>query len=98
MIVITHSFNDRTGIRYMTNGLKVYYLPVAVVYDQVTFPSLFAFFPLFRNILIREKIYIVHGHQSTSSFANECMLYARTMGYRACFTEHSLFGFSDSTG
>lgn len=98
VIVVTHAFGERTGVRYMTNGLKVFYLPVAVVYDQVIYPTLFAFFPMFRNILIRERISIVHGHQSTSTFALECIMYARTMGYRACFTEHSLFGFSDSSG
>jgi len=53
------SFSDsetsglRQGVRYMTNGLKVYYLPLAVCFDQVIFPTLYAFFPLFRNILIR---------------------------------------------
>ena len=71
------------GIRYMTNGLKVYYLPLNVFYDQITFPTLYSFFPLFRNILIRyfiytyiiiimniyydilyrEKITVIHGHQ-----------------------------------
>jgi phosphatidylinositol N-acetylglucosaminyltransferase subunit A len=50
---------------------------------------------LFRNILLREKIQIVHGHQSSSSLAHESILYARTMGYRVCFTDHSLFGFAD---
>jgi phosphatidylinositol glycan class A protein len=35
VVVITHSYgDDRKGIRYMTNGLKVYYLPMAVFYDQ----------------------------------------------------------------
>lgn len=52
--------------------------------------------PLFRNILIREKVQIVHGHQSSSPLAHECILYARTMGYKACFTDHSLFGFADA--
>lgn len=96
VIVVTHAYGDRQGIRYMTNGLKVYYLPLSVCYDQVIFPTLFSFFPLFRNILIREKIGIVHGHQSTSTLTNECIFYARTMGYRVCYTDHSLFGFSDS--
>jgi phosphatidylinositol N-acetylglucosaminyltransferase subunit A len=95
VIVVTHSYNERKGIRYMTNGLKVYYLPLTVFYDQVTFPTLFSFFPLFRNVLIREGITIVHGHQSTSSLTNECILYARTMGYHVFYTDHSLFGFSD---
>jgi phosphatidylinositol glycan class A protein len=80
----------------MTNGLKVYYLPLAVFYDQVTLPTLYAFFPLFRNVLIREGITIVHGHQSTSTLTNECIFFARTMGYKACYTDHSLFGFADA--
>jgi phosphatidylinositol N-acetylglucosaminyltransferase subunit A len=79
----------------MTNGLKVYYLPLSVVYDQVIFPTFYSFFALFRNILIREQVSIVHGHQSTSPLTNECILYARTMGYRICYTDHSLFGFAD---
>ncbi len=79
-----------------TNGLKVYYLPVSVVYDQVTYPTFFSFFPLFRNTLIRERINIVHGHQSTSVMANECILFARAMGLKVCFTDHSLFGFADA--
>lgn len=96
VIVLTHRYGDRQGVRYMTNGLKVYYLPLTVIYDQITLPTLYAFFPLFRNILIRERISIVHGHQSTSPMTNECILYARTMGYRVCYTDHSLFGFADA--
>ena len=45
--------------------------------------------------MYRERITIVHGHQGTSSLANECMLYARSMGFRVCYTDHSLFGFND---
>jgi phosphatidylinositol glycan class A protein len=97
VIIITHSYGDRQGIRYMTNGLKVYYLPLTVIYDQVTFPTLYAYFPLFRNILIRERITLVHGHQSTSTLTNECIFYARTMGYKVCYTDHSLYGFADVT-
>lgn len=95
VIVVTHAYGDRQGVRSMTNGLKVYYLPLTVCVDQVIMPTLFAFFPLFRNILIRERITIVHGHQSVSSMTHECIMYARTLGYRTCFTDHSLFGFSD---
>jgi phosphatidylinositol glycan class A protein len=51
--------------------------------DQVILPTMCAFLPLFRNILIRERIDIVHGHQSTSVMANECILYARTIGIDA---------------
>ena len=95
VIVVTHAYEGRQGIRVMTNGLKVYYLPLTVVYDQVIFPTLYGFLPLFRNILIRERISIIHGHQSASVLTNECIIYARTMGYHACYTDHSLFGFSD---
>jgi hypothetical protein len=34
------------------------------------------------EILIRERIQIVHGHQTTSALAHECILHARTMGYK----------------
>lgn len=96
VITITIPYTTgRQGIRYMTNGLKVYYLPLTVFHDQVILPTFYSFLPLFRNILIREQITIVHGHQSTSALTNECILYARTMGYHVCYTDHSLFGFSD---
>lgn len=96
VIVISHQYDGRQGVRYMTNGLKVYYLPLQPVYDQVIFPTLFAYFPLFRHILLRERITIVHGHQSVSVLTNESILYARALGYRTCYTDHSLFGFEDS--
>jgi phosphatidylinositol N-acetylglucosaminyltransferase subunit A len=95
VIVVTHVYGNRVGIRYMTNGLKVYYLPLTVCFDQVIFPTLHSFFFLFRNILTRERITIVHGHQSVSVMTCECLFYARALGYRTCFTDHSLFGFED---
>lgn len=95
VIVVTHAYPKRSGIRIMTNGLKVYYLPLMVVFDQVILPTLCSFLPLFRNILIRERISIVHGHQSVSVMANECLFYARCLGFRTVFTDHSLFGFDN---
>lgn len=59
-------------------------------------PTVFSFFPIFRNIVIREQIQIVHGHASLSSFCHEAILHARTMGLRTVFTDHSLFGFADA--
>lgn len=35
VIVITHSYDNRKGVRYMTNGLKVYYVPLLIMADQV---------------------------------------------------------------
>jgi len=95
VVVVTHAYGSRQGVRYMSNGLKLYYLPLAVPYDQVILPTLFAFFPLFRDVLVREEINLVHGHQSTSTLSNECIFYARTMGYPVVYTDHSLFGFDD---
>lgn len=59
-------------------------------------PTLFSFFPIFRNIVIREQIQIVHGHASLSSFCCEGILHARTMGLRTVLTDHSLVGFADA--
>lgn len=30
VVIATHAYGDRRGIRYLTNGLKVYYLPLQV--------------------------------------------------------------------
>lgn len=97
MIVVTHAYEGRSGIHYLTNGLKVYHVPFLVIYRETTMPTVFSFFPIFRNIIIREKIEIVHGHASLSSFCHEAILHARTMGLRTVFTDHSLFGFADAS-
>ncbi|KAL7933475.1 glycosyltransferase family 4 protein [Trichoderma chlorosporum] len=96
VIIITHAHDDRKGVRYLNNGLKVYHVPFLVIYRQATFPTVFSFFPILRNICIREQIEIVHGHGSLSSLCHEGILHARTMGLRTVFTDHSLFGFADA--
>ena len=96
VIVITHAYGNRVGVRYLTNGLKVYYVPFLTIYREATMPTVFSFFPIFRNIVIRERIEIVNGHASLSSLCHEAILHARTMGLRTCFTDHSLFGFADA--
>lgn len=96
VIIVTHAYQGRTGVRYLTNGLKVYHVPFLVIYRETTMPTVFSFFPIFRNIVIRERIEIVHGHASLSSFCHEAILHARTMGLRTVFTDHSLFGFADA--
>ncbi|XP_055845565.1 phosphatidylinositol N-acetylglucosaminyltransferase subunit A [Episyrphus balteatus] len=95
VIVITHSYGDRTGIRYMTNGLKVYYLPITVFYNQCILPTMVCNIPLLRCILLREQIDIVHGHSAFSALAHEAMLIGKLLGLRTVFTDHSLFGFAD---
>nr|SVE86089.1 EOG090X0515 [Daphnia similis]SVE86718.1 EOG090X0515 [Daphnia similis]SVE87345.1 EOG090X0515 [Daphnia similis]SVE87971.1 EOG090X0515 [Daphnia similis] len=95
VLVITHSYGNRVGVRYMTNGLKVYYLPVKTMHDQVVLPTLFASLSIFRNIFIRECVEIVHGHSAFSTLAHEGILIARLLGLKAVFTDHSLNGFAD---
>lgn len=95
VIVITHAYGDRQGIRYMTNGLKVYYLPIRACYNQCVLPAMITNVPLLRFILLRERIEIVHGHSAFSALAHETMMLAKLMGLRTVFTDHSLFGFAD---
>ncbi|XP_055715713.1 phosphatidylinositol N-acetylglucosaminyltransferase subunit A [Phlebotomus papatasi] len=95
VIVVTHSYEERTGIRYMTNGLKVYYLPIKTFYNQCILPTMICNIPLLRDILLRERIEIVHGHSAFSALAHEMMLVASLLNLRVIFTDHSLFGFAD---
>lgn len=96
VIIVTHSYQTRHGVRYLTNGLKVYHVPFQVIYRESTMPTVFSCFPILRNIFLRERVEIVHGHASMSSMCHEAILHARTMGLRTCFTDHSLFGFADA--
>ncbi|KAK7067098.1 hypothetical protein SK128_011268 [Halocaridina rubra] len=95
VIVMTHVYGDRRGIRHMTNGLKVYYLPIQPFYSQSVLPTFITSIPLLRNILLRERVTIVHGHSAFSTMAHEAMNLARAMGLKSVFTDHSLFGFAD---
>lgn len=96
MIILTHHYgNGRKGVRYMTNGLKVYYLPIQVMYNQSIVPTMVGQMPLIRYVLIRERIQIVHGHSAFSAIAHEAIHIAGCMGLKTVFTDHSLFGFAD---
>jgi phosphatidylinositol N-acetylglucosaminyltransferase subunit A len=98
VVVISHAYDDRKGVRYMAGPLKVYYCPFIPMTDQDIVPTLTATFPLWRNIIIREKIEIVHVHQATSVMANESVVYASAMGLPSVYTDHSLFQFDDLAG
>ncbi|XP_073366928.1 phosphatidylinositol N-acetylglucosaminyltransferase subunit A-like [Aegilops tauschii subsp. strangulata] len=95
VVVMTHAYGKRSGVRYVTGGLKVYYVPWRPFLMQNTLPTLFMTFPIIRTILIREKISVVHGHQAFSTTCHEALMHARTMGYKVVFTDHSLYGFAD---
>lgn len=138
VIVVTRSYGNRSGIRYLTNGMKVYHMPTGEavfpsgkvryncqhcqrcqhwtltlqpfppaplprqpplsdpIGEQVSLPSLYGSFPVFRQIILRERIGIVHGHQASSVIGHECLMHAKTMGIPTCFTDHSLLGFADA--
>ncbi|KAK7261323.1 hypothetical protein RIF29_27632 [Crotalaria pallida] len=95
VVVVTHAYENRSGVRYMTGGLKVYYIPWRPFVMQNTFPTIYGLLPIMRTILIRERITIVHGHQAFSTLCHEALMHARTMGYKVVFTDHSLYGFAD---
>ncbi|KAH0627142.1 hypothetical protein JD844_002566 [Phrynosoma platyrhinos] len=95
VIIVTHAYEDRKGIRYLTNGLKVYYLPLKIMYNQSTATTLFHSLPLLRYIFVRERVTIVHAHSSFSAMAHDALFHAKTMQLRTVFTDHSLFGFAD---
>ncbi|KAK9500411.1 hypothetical protein O3M35_001683 [Rhynocoris fuscipes] len=97
VIIITHSYGDRVGVRWLTNGLKVYYLPIKTFYNECILPTMVASLPLIRNVLIRERIDIVHGHSAFSALAHEVMIIGKLMGLKTVFTDHSLFGFADTS-
>ena len=61
-------------------------MPIVAMVDQATLPTYFAFFPLFRAILLRERITIVHGHTATSPLIHDSILQAKVMGYKCMFT------------
>ncbi|RZB42477.1 Phosphatidylinositol N-acetylglucosaminyltransferase subunit A isoform I [Glycine soja] len=95
VVVATHAYGNRSGVRYMTGGLKVYYIPWSPFVMQNTLPTFYGLLPIIRTILIRERITVVHGHQAFSTFCHEALMHARTMGYKVVFTDHSLYGFAD---
>lgn len=97
VVVMTHAYGDRVGIRYMTNGLKVYYLPVKAFYNQCVLPTMICSIPLIRYIFLREQIQIIHGHSAFSALAHEGMLIGKLLGLKTVFTDHSLFGFADAS-
>ena len=93
VVVITHKYGSRTGVRWLAGGLKVYHVPFASVYDRCLLPTGVLILPLLRDILIRESITAVHTH-AVCTMAFESVVLAALMGYRVVHTEHSNFGFS----
>ena len=95
MIIVTHCYDDRVGVRYLKPFIKVYYIPFYMLIRLVIVPNFFISLPILRHIFVREQIEIVHGHAAFSTFALDALLSAKMMGLRTVFTDHSLFGFND---
>lgn len=63
VVIVTHAYEGHKGIRWLTNGLKVYYLPILVMYNECTLPTLCGNIFWLRDIFVREGVNLVHGHQ-----------------------------------
>lgn len=83
--MITHQYGDRAGVRYMTNGLKVYYTPFQPFHEGDTISTYYATFPLFRKIMIREQIDIVHCHQVCFAFMSQWRIYLNLRSFSSSF-------------
>lgn len=79
--------------------MKIYHVPqIPIVANATAFLTFMNSLPVMREILIRERIDIVHGHQCTSILGNTVLMAAKTCGVKTCFTEHSLFTFNEHFG
>lgn len=95
VVIVTHAYPPKHGVRYLPFGVKVYYIPVHPLppyHAQVTLPNFFTALPYLRDIFVREQADVVHAHAALSSLGMEAIMHARSMGIKAVFTDHSLFG------
>lgn len=93
VIMITSMFQGvREGVRVLGNGMKVYHLPLLpLIHNDVSLVAKYNILPVIRQILVREQVDICHGHLSTSITAAMVVFYAKLLGLRTVFTEHSNF-------
>ena len=92
--VLTHHRKNRQGIKYMGNGIKVYFTPLMTLYDDTSIPILLGDLKILREICYREKIDIIHCHQSSSCLTLEAIFHSKMLGVNIVLSEHSLYGFS----
>lgn len=85
VVIVTHAYGRRKGVRYLTNGLKVYYLPLQVMYNQSTATTCLHSLPLLRCVFVRERITVVHAHSSFSAMAHDALFHAKTMGLNTVY-------------
>uniref|UniRef100_A0A2K6CAP1 PIGA GPI anchor biosynthesis domain-containing protein n=1 Tax=Macaca nemestrina TaxID=9545 RepID=A0A2K6CAP1_MACNE len=94
VIIVIHAYGNRKGISYLTNDLKVYYLPLKIMYNQSMAMTLFHSLPLLKYIFVQERVTIIHSHSSFSAMTHDVLFHAKTMGLQTVFTDHSLSGFA----
>lgn len=73
VVIITHAYPPKqpAGVVWM-DAIKVYYLPLPVMYSQCTIPTIFAPIKLYWEIFTRERIDILHGHQVRNVGTTQC--------------------------
>ncbi|SIO73705.1 phosphatidylinositol glycan, class A [Babesia microti strain RI] len=97
VVVVTNHYEDRIGIRYMGNGIKVYYVPKQLLGSfPVGFVSALPDISLIRDILIRESVDIIHVHQAATVIGHQFTACGMILGCRTIYTDHSLFSFKES--
>ena len=73
VIIVTHFYGNRSGICYMANYLKVYYLTIVPFYNQAALPTIVGSLLTLRHIFRTESIQIVHGHSAFSTLTHEAL-------------------------
>ena len=81
VVVMSNTYSkERLGVRYVSNGMKVYHLPLLPFSSQDSFASFMFLMCILRKICIREQIDIVHGHQTTALLNIVSLLHGATLG------------------
>lgn len=91
VIVITHKRENRIGVRTMSNGLKVLYIPWKNWLQGNSFPTFMFLLPLLSDIIRKYNIEVIHGHGAASSLVHESLLHGKTLGLTTLYSDHSLF-------
>lgn len=77
------------GIRYISKNIKVYYLPTKTM-DRVMWANCpnFLLNMTFRNIMVRERIDLVHGHAQASNLWIVLTFMANFLNIPVVLTQH----------
>ena len=81
VVMMTHAYGERAGVRFLTNGLKVYYTPFIPFYNGNTLPTMYGALPLIRDTILREGIDIVHEVHYVNTSDEPVVLYSYVNAY-----------------